>query len=144
MSQKEPTQTVVAAKKARKAPAKKRGGWGEIVYRELRRDIIAMTLSPGTFLDETALSKRFGRSRSPIREALVRLSAEGLVITEQNRCSIVAHLNLPHLPKLLEALCLMQRMNSRLAAKYRTAEELDNLWAIHERHLQAINGSTYC
>lgn len=126
---------------AHKIATVKRGNSAEVVYRELRRDIISMSMAPGSFIDETTLSKRFGLSRSPIREALVRLSAEGLVISEQNRCPIVAPLNLLHLPKLMDALCLMQRMNSRLAAQYRTQEDLDILMGIHERHIRAVADS---
>src|SRR5262245_23526526 len=60
------------------------------VYDELKRDILDMTLAPGFQLDETRLSARFSFSRTPVREALVRLTSEGLVTTLPNRSTIVA------------------------------------------------------
>ena len=53
----------------------------QTVYDALKRDILEMTLPPGEALDETRLSRRFSMSRTPVREALVRLAAEGLVTT---------------------------------------------------------------
>ena len=46
-------------------------------------------LAPGAPLDEVSLSERFGLSRSPIREALARLSSEGLVVTLPSRSTVV-------------------------------------------------------
>ncbi|PHQ72221.1 MAG: GntR family transcriptional regulator, partial [Sneathiella sp.] len=45
----------------------------------LEQEIVTGKLTPGTRLDETLLAERFGVSRTPIREALNRLSAAGLV-----------------------------------------------------------------
>lgn len=45
----------------------------------LRDDIVGMTLMPGTALQDRVLCERFGVSRTPVREALIRLSEEGLV-----------------------------------------------------------------
>jgi DNA-binding GntR family transcriptional regulator len=62
-----------------------RGFGVQTVYDQLRRDIIDLRLAPGEPLDETRLSQRFGMSRTPVREALVRLAADGLVTTVPNR-----------------------------------------------------------
>ena len=56
-----------------------RGKGARFVYEELKREILTLELEPGTPLDETTISHRFAMSRSPVREALVRLSADGLV-----------------------------------------------------------------
>ncbi|MEQ1954636.1 GntR family transcriptional regulator [Mesorhizobium sp. CN2-181] len=50
------------------------------VFLSLRHDIINGALQPGTQLSEQSLSQRFGVSRTPIREAMLRLAEEGLVI----------------------------------------------------------------
>jgi len=49
------------------------------VHEQLKNKILHLELMPGTLLDETDISRQFGVSRSPVREALIRLSAEGLV-----------------------------------------------------------------
>jgi GntR family transcriptional regulator, rspAB operon transcriptional repressor len=51
----------------------------DAVFAALHADIVAMALKPGEPLGEKALVERFGVSRTPIREALIRLEADGLV-----------------------------------------------------------------
>ena len=71
-------------------PGISRGLGVRTVYETLKRDILDMTLAPGDQRDETRLSARFSLSRTPVREALVRLTSEGLVTTLPNRNTIVA------------------------------------------------------
>ena len=62
--------------------------------------------------------------RSPIREALIRLAGEELVVTLSNRSTIVAPIEVASFPKYVEALDVAQRMNTRLAAALRTEADL--------------------
>lgn len=62
------------------------------IYAELRRDILELRLAPGAVLDEMEISRRFGISRSPVREAIIRLTAEGLAQSLKNRGATVASL----------------------------------------------------
>ncbi|MFC6377354.1 GntR family transcriptional regulator [Tatumella terrea] len=94
------------------------------VYGVLRDEILTMKLAPGSALDEVSLAERFTLSRSPIREALVRLSADGLVTMLPNRSTAVAPMNLSQLPEFLDALDLIQRVVTRLAARHRTTEQM--------------------
>jgi len=55
--------------------ARTRGSGSESVYKALRHEILTMERAPGSPLDETRLSEHFGMSRTPIREALLRLTA---------------------------------------------------------------------
>lgn len=107
-----------------------RGGGAKHVYDALRQEILTLQLPPGTALDETSLSERFDMSRSPIREALVRLSADGLVETLSNRSTLVAPVRLEDFPRQVEALDFLQRINTRLAAKNRTDEDLVQIKAL--------------
>ncbi len=104
--------------------AKKRGGGSRTVFKTLRNEILELKLAPGSALDESGLAKRFEMSRSPIREALVRLSADGLVHTLENRSTIVAPLDLADLPRFVEALDYLQRVVTRLAAVHRSEDDL--------------------
>lgn len=94
------------------------------VYEELRREILTLVLEPGAPLDETTLSQRFGMSRSPVREALVRLSADGLVEMLSNRSTLVAPIDLAGFPRYVEALDFLQRINTRLAARNRSDRDI--------------------
>jgi DNA-binding GntR family transcriptional regulator len=94
------------------------------VYVALRSEILTMKLAPGTHLDESGVAERFDVSRSPVREALVRLSAEGLVTILPNRGNIVAPMDFARMPEFLDALDLMQRVTTRLAAQYRTDDDI--------------------
>lgn len=104
------------------------------VYAQLRQDILRVTLTPGSALDEVGLSERFGLSRSPIREALVRLSGEGLVHILPNRSTIVAPLDFQNLPEFLDALDLYQRATTRSAACFRTEAELERIVAAQQNY----------
>ena len=88
----------------------KGSGW-RTVYESLRRDILSLELRPGQLLDETSLADRFNLSRSPVREALIRLSGDDLVTILPNRSTIVSPLEISSIPKYVEALDLAQRIN---------------------------------
>jgi len=109
-----------------------RGFGVQTVYDALKHDILEMVLPPGEALDETRLSRRFAMSRTPVREALVRLAAEGLVTTLPNRNTVVSTIDFSTVPTYFDALTLMYRVTTRLAALRRTDADLATI-----RELQA-------
>lgn len=113
----------------------KGAGWRN-VYAALRTEILTMVLAPGQMLDETSLAERFGLSRSPVREALIRLAGDGLVITSENRSTIVAPTEIGTFPKYVDALDLAQRVNTRLAAALRSENDLKTI-ARRQREFEA-------
>lgn len=121
-----------------RAPRRARGTGAAEVYRLLREEILSLTLRPGAPLDEARLSARFQLSRSPVREALIRLAAEGLVVTLPNRSTLVAPFEVESLPRYLDALDLMQRTVSRLAAQLRTPLDVQRIRALHELCERAV------
>lgn len=114
-----------------------KGRGAKFVYDALKREILSLELKPGSPLDETSLSERFAMSRSPVREALVRLSAEGLVVMLSNRSTLVAPVDLAGFPRYVEALDLLQRINTRLAAQNRSDEDLPGMAEAAEAFDQA-------
>ncbi|MFZ2652338.1 MAG: GntR family transcriptional regulator [Burkholderiaceae bacterium] len=94
------------------APASDSGLLRGKVYRELRADMIQCRLPPGTELRESELALRFGLSKSPVRDALMRLEREGLVITLPRQGYRVAPVSLAdvqdmfHLRDALEQACM--------------------------------------
>lgn len=116
-----------------------RGGGAQFVHESLYREILSLTLPPGAPLDETQLARRFGLSRSPIREALNRLSAQNLVVMLPNRSTLVAPIDFATFPRYVEALDLLQRINTRLAADNRSEAdiaEMKRLAALYDRTLE--------
>lgn len=101
-----------------------RGSGSRHVYDTLHREILSLKLGPGTPLDETQIARRFGMSRSPVREALSRLAAQHLVVMLPNRSTLVAPIDLMTFPRYVEALDLLQRINTRLAAQHRSSADL--------------------
>src|SRR5579862_2474639 len=65
----------------------------ERVYRTLRDHIVEGKLLPGTRLVELDLAAQFASSRTPVREALARLTAEGLVAQDPQRGTVVRELD---------------------------------------------------
>ena len=117
-----------------------KGSSSKNVYDTLRTEILELKLSPGQMLDETTLAERFDMSRSPVREALIRLSADGLVVTLPNRSTIVAPIEISTFPKYVEALSVAQRINTRLAAELRTDFDLTVI-AKRQREFEAAVAS---
>ena len=115
-----------------------RGTGMRFAYETLRDEILTLALAPGQLLDETTLAERFSMSRSPVREALIRLAGEELVVMLPNRSTIVAPLDVTAFPKYVEALDIAQRVNTRLAAELRSEADLDTIAAAQVRFEGAV------
>lgn len=116
-----------------------RRGFGvSTVYETLRNEIIELKLEPGSPIDELQLSERFSLSRTPIREALVRLSAEGLITTLTNRATIVSQIDFLGLPEFFDALTLMYRVTTRLAAAKHTDADIAQIRALQRAFEDAV------
>lgn len=100
---------------------------GQKVYSLLREQILNLDLPPNTELDEVQFSRELGFSRTPIREALIRLASDSLVVLAPNRGARVAPLDLDQVPQVLEALELYERATTRWAALRRQPHHLDLL-----------------
>lgn len=116
-----------------------RGRGVQTVYEALKKSILDLTLEPGAPLDEVTLAETFRMSRTPIREALVRLAAEGLVTQLPNRNTIVAPIDFGALPVYFEALTLMYRVTTRLAASGRTRAQLEAMRRHQAAYAEAVN-----
>ncbi|MFN4202710.1 MAG: GntR family transcriptional regulator [Tabrizicola sp.] len=103
---------------------RKRGTGARLVYERLREEILDLVLQPGEPVDEIGLAERLSMSRTPIREALVRLASEGLVTLLPNRSTVVSQIDFPNLHHFFDALTLMYRMTTRLAAEFHDEADL--------------------
>ncbi|CAM3181914.1 DNA-binding transcriptional regulator, GntR family [Paracoccus aminovorans] len=109
----------------------------QAVYSALRGEILTLTLKPGQYLEEVALEKRFGVSRTPIREALIRLQTDRLVRFSPNRGHYVEPVSFEDVPRIFEALDLQQTGVLQLAASRWEGRHLDELHRINEAYRDA-------
>lgn len=119
-------------------PDHKRGSGVRLVHDLLREDILDLALAPGSIVDEVQLAERFGLSRTPIREALVRLAGEGLIVTLPNRSTMVAPIDFANLAAFFDALVLMYRVTTRLAAEFRSDADLARLDALQAAFAKTV------
>jgi DNA-binding GntR family transcriptional regulator len=89
---------------------KSAGSRAQAVHRALKRAILDRALAPGTKLPEDSIGERLGVSRTLVREALVRLSEEGLVELRPNRGAAVAHPSLEEGQDLFTTRIALERL----------------------------------
>jgi DNA-binding GntR family transcriptional regulator len=120
------------------APERRRGSGVKHVYGILRDEILELSLAPGSPLDEVNLAERFGMSRTPIREALVRLAGEGLVEMLPNRSTMVANIDVLNLNAFFDAITLMYRVTMRLAAQNHRVADLERIRALQAEYTRTV------
>lgn len=93
------------------------------VTQTIREAILRLEMRPGSVLDEADIAAQLDVSRTPVREAIIQLIAEGLVVRDGRKAK-VAPLDFDDVPKLYDALLISSRMVHRLAAENRTPRDL--------------------
>ncbi len=99
-------------------------------YAALHAAIVAGELSPGERLIEEELAERLGLSRGAVREAILRLGHDGLVIRERNRGARVRRFTVDEAVEILEARAALESLAAGYAAARRTDEEARELEAL--------------
>jgi DNA-binding GntR family transcriptional regulator len=128
--------TRIAAAEAPVAGARRRT-LAEELRLALADDIVRGLLVPGAALDETELARRFGVSRTPVREAIRQLAASGLVEVRAHRGAVVARPSEVRLLGMFEAMAELEALCAGLAAERMTPAERGQLEVVH-RELRAL------
>ncbi|MFJ9866508.1 GntR family transcriptional regulator [Streptomyces sp. NPDC101165] len=115
------------------------GAVRERVLATLRQDIIAGRLGPGERLVERELAERFGVSRVPVREAIRALVAEGFVLFESARRTVVRRLTPTDVQELFELREALEVYAAGLAAARVTPEALAELRGLLAEAATATN-----
>ncbi|MFN0121108.1 MAG: GntR family transcriptional regulator [Blastocatellia bacterium] len=100
------------------------------VYEYLRDEIMTGRLAPGARLDLDELVERLKVSRMPIKEAISRLDAEGLLEIQARRGVYVRNLDPVELAETLEVRCALEVLAGKLAVQRITKADLENLRAL--------------
>ena len=112
----------------------------EWAYETLRAAIIELKFSPGDSLREAALSDQLGISKTPLREALVRLQADGLVELRPYRGAVVTGYEPRDLEEIYELRELLEGACARRAATDLEAADLDELAGVVSDSEKALAG----
>lgn len=118
------------------------------VYAMLRRDIAAGVFRPGERILEKVLSERWSISRTPIREALLKLETEGVVVCNSRRSYNVRILTVQDVREIYETLGFLEGAVAAAVASALTSQDIDDLGHFNqmmetsaaEADLQAFGG----
>ena len=103
----------------------------EEVAESLRQRIFSRELTPGSWIDELKIAEAYGISRTPLREALKVLAAEGLVTMKVRRGAYVTEVSEQDLVEVYHLLSLLESDAAGVVATRATDTELNELQALH-------------
>jgi DNA-binding GntR family transcriptional regulator len=111
---------------------------GERAYRYIRQALATQKLLPGDRLREVDLAETIGLSRTPIREALARLEAEGLVVHDSTLGIMVAELDYNMITELYFIREILEGTAARLAAQHASDVEISLLEDMCEQYAISV------
>ncbi len=106
-----------------------------VAYDAIKEDILRGRLQPGDPIPHDRLLKRLGVSRTPLREALLRLEREGFIEIHPRMGTFVAQLNLLEIRDMYEVRRELEGLAARHAAAHADPQRLEEL----ERRLEALD-----
>lgn len=112
-------------------------------YEILKSDIVDMNLRPGEILMVQSLSTQLQISRTPVKEALVRLAQEGLVEPTDGRRYRIASLNMSEIIEIYDIRIALEGLCGRIAAESIDEAQIHELKKIQERIIQAKNEQNF-
>ncbi len=114
------------------------GTQSNLLAQQLEEMIFSGQLKPGEKLEEAAIAARFGVSRTPVREAVQRLVATGMVQVRRRAGTIVTQLTMSRLIGMIEMMAEMDILAARLTARRATPDERVGIGEIIERARAAV------
>ncbi|MET0964430.1 MAG: GntR family transcriptional regulator [Noviherbaspirillum sp.] len=116
------------------------------VRQQLEDQINSGQLLPGDALDERELAARFGVSRTPVREAITQLAAQGLITTAPRQGILVARMSIKELLAMFELLAELEAICAKYCARRITESQRARLIDIHRTslgHVESDNAEGY-
>lgn len=107
------------------------------VAQQLRQMLVEGRVAPGAKLNERELCEHLRVSRTPLREAIKMLAAEGLVELLPNRGAVALQLTEADVGHTFEVMAQLEAMNGELAAQRATQAQIDEIRALHDEMLAA-------
>ena len=110
----------------------------EMVYEELKMQILTGAIVPGTRMMEVELAETMGVSRTPIREAIRKLEKEGLVTIRPRRGAYASSISTQDMLEILEVRQNMEGLAAYFAASRMTPDQLDTLKQLSNKYNEAV------
>ena len=110
----------------------------EMVYEELKMQILTGAIVPGTRMMEVELAETMGVSRTPIREAIRKLEKEGLVTIRPRRGAYASLISSDDMLEILEVRQYMEGLAAYFAASRMTPDQLDELKKFAAKYNEAL------
>ena len=110
----------------------------EVVYEELKMQILTGAIVPGTRMMEVELAKEIGVSRTPIREAIRKLEKEGLVTIEPRRGAYASQISTQDMVEILEVRQNMEGLAAFFAASRMNEDQLEELKEVSKYYNKAV------
>ena len=111
----------------------------EMVYEELKMQILTGAIVPGTRMMEVELADEMGVSRTPIREAIRKLEKEGLVTIEPRRGAYASQISPEDMVEILEVRQNMEGLAAFFAASRMKPEQLTSLKDVSQKYNEAVS-----
>lgn len=113
----------------------------EMVYEELKMQILTGAIVPGTRMMEVELAQEMGVSRTPIREAIRKLEKEGLVTIEPRRGAYASQISTDDMVEILEVRQNMEGLAAFFAASRMQPEKMEELKEASSKYNDAVSDS---
>ncbi len=110
----------------------------EMVYEELKMQILKGSIIPGTRMMEVELAEEMGVSRTPIREAIRKLEKEGLVTIEPRRGAYASMISTEDMVEILEVRQDLEGLAAYFAANRMTEEKMEELREVSNSYNEAV------
>jgi DNA-binding GntR family transcriptional regulator len=128
---------------ARSAPAIRRGGRPRAatasarIYSDLRAELVSLQRRPGEVILEAEIALSYGVSRTPVREAILKLSDEGLLEIFPQSGIFVSRIPLSALPEAILVRKALEATTAQMAAERATASQILALHSTLQRQREA-------
>jgi DNA-binding GntR family transcriptional regulator len=115
----------------------------QMAYKQIKEKILSSSVSPGFPLREIVLGEELGFTRTPVREAIKKLEAEGLVQVFPNRGAFVSEFSLNEIEDLLDVREALECKAVHLASRRASREEMDRIRESLEKEQAPVSEEKY-
>jgi DNA-binding GntR family transcriptional regulator len=119
--------------------AKRAGTLSATIYADLRRELVSLTRLPDEVVSELEIAKAYGVSRTPVREAILKLADEGLIEIFPQSGIFVSRIPVAALPEAILIRTALEQTTARIAAAQASASQILVLQALLQSQREAAS-----